>query len=101
MAHKSNLHSSATGDKKRSMLTQRRTQSLLSLYAELGHYCNPSPPPTLYFPHLVGSLLAACAATDSRGQNAVAPSNSLLTRVLVSSLFFVPASAVLHGLDCT
>lgn len=81
-------------------MLQRPSQSLLGLYAELGRYGNPFPPLMIYFPHLIGSLLAACAASSSYGEGAVAP-ESLLAKILVFNLLFIPASAVLHGLGCT
>ncbi|KAJ4414297.1 hypothetical protein N0V82_008026 [Gnomoniopsis sp. IMI 355080] len=85
------------------MLTQHRSQSLLDLYAELGRYGNPFPPLMIYFPHLVGSLLAACARYGEPGSydEETVARNSLLAKILVFNLLFIPASAILHGLGCT
>lgn len=99
MSRRRSPQSPAKGSKNGPIL-QRPSQSLLDLYAELGRYGNPFPPLMIYFPHLIGSLLAACAASSSYRQDAVAP-ESLMTKVLVYNLLFIPASAVLHGLGCT
>lgn len=99
MSRRRSLPSPAKGSKSGPML-QRPSQSLLDLYAELGRYGNPFPPLMIYFPHLIGSLLAACAASNPHGKDAVAP-ESLMTKVLVFNLLLILASAVLHGLGCT
>ncbi|KAK0637265.1 UbiA prenyltransferase family [Bombardia bombarda] len=69
------------------------SSSLLSLYAELGRYGNPFPVSMIYFPHLIGTIFAACTLTPQT-------SNSIRS-LLLPNLLLIPASSLLHGLGCT
>jgi 4-hydroxybenzoate polyprenyltransferase len=72
---------------------KKTISSTIKPFIELMRVSNPVGSLLVYFPHLIGSLFAACCV----------PSNDGVTtaRLMVTSMVLLPASALLHGAGCS